>query len=352
MAAWMVIAGSVIVVLTVFDQVGSLRSLESRNAIQDFLSEPPGSGMGLDVEGVIAILHITSMVAAGCATAAAILGWHVLKRNLHARVALSIVAVPLFVSGLVAGGFVSSLVVAAAAMLWLQPAREWFKTGRWTPPAPREKSSSASSIFQAGGTDKPTTDEGPSGSLDQPTQPPPSTTPYGQPHHLPARGLDSARSAATAGPLPPRPRALVVAFVLTAVFASLTVLLATMSVVAMLVAPELVMDELERQRPDLADQGVTPALLRATTVVMAGFLATWSVVAIVIGAMAMTGREWARRGLMISAGATAGCCVMMALGAPFLLVPAAAALATLLNLRRPEVRDWFARLGPRQPHRP
>ena len=35
-------------------------------------------------------------------------------------------AVPLFVTGLVTGGFVSSVVAAAAVMLWFQPARDWF----------------------------------------------------------------------------------------------------------------------------------------------------------------------------------------------------------------------------------
>ena len=40
--------------------------------------------------------------------------------------AITLLAVPLFVSGLVAGGFLSSLVAASAVMLWLEPSRDWF----------------------------------------------------------------------------------------------------------------------------------------------------------------------------------------------------------------------------------
>ena len=71
-------------------------------------------------------MRTVSMVAAGLATAAAILGWHVLKRNRAARVGLSILAVPLFLCGLVTGGFLASVVAASVAMLWLAPARHWF----------------------------------------------------------------------------------------------------------------------------------------------------------------------------------------------------------------------------------
>ena len=66
------------------------------------------------------------MVAAGCATAAAILGYQVLRRSRSARLALTLLAVPLFVTGLVTGGFTSSVVAASAVMLWFQPARDWF----------------------------------------------------------------------------------------------------------------------------------------------------------------------------------------------------------------------------------
>ena len=78
------------------------------------------------MQGVLEIMRVFGMVAAGCATAAAILGYHVLQRSRSARLALTLLAVPLFLSGMVTGGFLSSVVAAAAVMLWFQPSRDWF----------------------------------------------------------------------------------------------------------------------------------------------------------------------------------------------------------------------------------
>ena len=126
LAATLIICGSVLVVLTVFDRIAGLQTLETRESIEKFLAEPPGNDLGLGVQGVLDILRVFGMVAAGCATAAAILGYHVLRRNRSARLALTLLAVPLFVSGIVTGGFLSSVVAAASVMLWFQPSRDWF----------------------------------------------------------------------------------------------------------------------------------------------------------------------------------------------------------------------------------
>ncbi|HEY0950373.1 hypothetical protein, partial [Nocardioides sp.] len=133
LAAWLIMVGSAIVVAMVFDRIGGLHTLETRDSVERFLAEPPGSDLGIGVDGVITLLRIVSMVTAGCATAAAILGYQVLRRSRSARLALTILAVPLFLTGMVTGGFVSSVVAASAVMLWLQPSRSWFDG---TPPPP------------------------------------------------------------------------------------------------------------------------------------------------------------------------------------------------------------------------
>ena len=112
--------------LLVFDRVAGLHTLETRESVEQFLAEPPGRDLGLGVDGVLSMMRTLAMVAGGCATAAAILGYHVLQRSRSARLALTILAVPLFVAGMVTGGFVSSLVAASAVMLWFQPSRDWF----------------------------------------------------------------------------------------------------------------------------------------------------------------------------------------------------------------------------------
>ena len=135
LAAWLIMVGSAIVVAMVFDRVAGLGTLETQESIDDFLATPPGSDLGISADGIVSLLRTAAMIAAGCATAAGILGYQVLRRSRSARLALTVLALPLFLTGLVTGGFVSSLVAASAVMLWLQPARDWFRDG--TMPAPR-----------------------------------------------------------------------------------------------------------------------------------------------------------------------------------------------------------------------
>src|SRR4051794_2079852 len=90
LAGWLVVGGSVLVVLLAFSQVAGLRSLETREAVEEYLASPPGESLGLGVEGLLNLLRIALMVAAASAAASAILGWQVLQRSKSARVALSV----------------------------------------------------------------------------------------------------------------------------------------------------------------------------------------------------------------------------------------------------------------------
>ena len=124
--AWLIVIGSVLIVLLAFEQVSTMGSIESQQAAEDLISSPPGSGLGLSADDVQSILRVLSLVAAACATATAILGWFVLQRSHSARLAASIIAPFLLVSALVTAGFAAALVTAAIAMLWVQPTRSWF----------------------------------------------------------------------------------------------------------------------------------------------------------------------------------------------------------------------------------
>src|SRR4051794_22205787 len=134
-ASYLVIASSVLLVLSVFERLAGLRSLESRDAVERFVSQPPGSDLGVGVEAVLDIVRTVSMAAAALGAAAAVLGYYVLQGNRSARVGLTVLAVPLVLCGLVTGGFLASVVAASVAMLWLAPARLWF-AGKTAPVAP------------------------------------------------------------------------------------------------------------------------------------------------------------------------------------------------------------------------
>ena len=81
--------------------------------------------------------------------------------------------------------------------------------------------------------------------------------------------------------------------------------------------------------------------VRDTVLAFAGAFIVWCVVALVLAGFAMARRDWARRGLMAVAALSAVGCMFFVLDNPLVVFPAMAAVATVLCLRRVEVRRWF-----------
>jgi len=309
LAGWMVMIGSAIVVLTCFDQVSGFQTMDSREAIAKFLSEPPAEGLGLDVDGAIVILRSMAMVTAGLATAALILGWHVLHRHRASRMALTIVAVPLFFTGIVAGGFFSSVVAAAALMLWSRPARDWFdgvsrpiqQPVRRPSGAAEEGTPEARSTLEPGTTSAPPTSP-------PPTSPPPvelGAPPVGPPY----AGLTPPLSVVRR-----RPDVVLWACVLTWTFSAVTAVFMLITAALVPAKGHEVLAEARRQNPDLATMS-DGLLLTMMWVIIAGLL-LWAVAAMALAWLVWSGHEWARITLICSA-ATAG---VFALIAVFTLV--------------------------------
>lgn len=324
-AAWLIMGGSLFVVATVFERVSGLNSIESRDSVQKLLSEPPGDGLGIGVDAVLTIIRILAMVAGGCATASAILGYHVLQRSKSSRLALSVIAVPLFLTGMATGGFMSSVVVAAVMMLWFQPARDWFDGVIAMRPEPPVRAAQS----------------GPQG----PPPPAPSATR--------ARAVPGFGSAPTqqllpdSSPPPPggRPGAVVWACALAWTFCGLAVAGMSASVLVLVLSPDLVFDELRRQNPEFAEQGVTDAAIKSASYVSAMVVIVWSVATIVVAALVFRRVAWARVVLLVSAALAATFCLIATIGNFLLVVPLAACVATVVLLARPDVRAWYSRRG-------
>lgn len=336
MAAGIVIGGSVGVVVGIAQQLSGLHSLETREAVADFLSRPPGSGLGLDVPGALELLRVALMVVAGCAAAAAVLGYHALRRSHRARLGLTVLAVPLFLGGLATGGFLTSLVAASSMLLWLGPSGEWFRGGT-TPERP-----------PGGGEGAPSPWGVPSSGHHEEAAPRRAEEDRGSPPPPPAVSPPVWQQPPPGPPAPPgRPDALVWACVLTWAFCSLTLVLLGVSAVLMSSNPDLVLAELRRQgRPvDGADLG----LLQATTYVTVGAVGLWCLAATLLAGLAYRGTRWARVGLVVSAAVAAVLCLVLAVTSLVTLVPGVAALVTVLLLNRPEVRRWSRGHGPMTP---
>ncbi|WP_435742290.1 hypothetical protein [Nocardioides sp. SYSU DS0663] len=359
-AAWLIMGGSLFVVLTIFERVAGLTSLETRQAVEEFVASPPGEGLGMDTEGVLDLLRVLSMVAGACAAASAILGYQVLKRSRSARLVLSVLAVPLFLTGLAAGGFMSSVVAAAVAMLWMQPTRAWFD-GTTPPERPAARSSAPRQDVDERRA-VPAPDAGaprPSGGSDPADQGPRAWQGFGSPGAGAGAGAGAPGSATDVVPAPSaghpasgpgaggsaagrRPAGLVWACALTWTATGLAAAGALMSVLVMLVAPEFVLDQL-RANPDLADAGLSDDGVRTTVLVTGAAVVLWSLLAAVLAGLVWRGVAWARIALVVSALLAALFCVVSVLTNPLMVLPFAAAVATVVLLNRADVKAFCTR---------
>lgn len=355
-AAWLIILGSVFVVVSAFDQVATSGSLETRDRVESLLADPPANGLGLTVSGVVEMLRVLAMIAAAAATAAAILGSQVLQRSRASRVWLSVLAVPLFVTGAFTGGFMGALVAAAIMMLWLQPARAWFAgkplPERFNPDGTlRAREPKASAGAPAPAADREHQPVGSAAPWSSPAahgQPPQDPSPQDQPGPAAYPGFGSSEAARHQGAvLRPgthatrqerRPAQLVWACVLTWVGSALISLALLVVTLAVAAAPDDIFAEVFAQEPSYEEFG--RSTLTQWVYVLTAVSVVWSIVVSVLAVLAFRGVAWARLALTVSAGAVTGVFLMMVFGSLLMIVPLAAAAAAFALLLRPEVRTW------------
>lgn len=337
-AAALIMGGSALIVASVFERIAGLGTLETQQTIDTFLSEPPGDGLGLSATSVETILRVLSMVAGATATATAILGFYVLQRTRSARLGLAVLAVPLFISGMAVGGFLASLVVASSVMLWFQPAKDWFD-GVVRRPADAERTVGPG----AGRVGKhiapappPTGPRAVQGFGSAPSVPSATAAPSATATLL-ARHQTSAPERAAA-----RPNAVLWACLVTWTVCGLGMIFMALSVLTLIAVPDLVFDEIDRQSPDLAAEGLSRSSVITGTYVSAAVVLLWGAAAVTFAVLAFRRVAWGRTALMICAGVAGVVCLVGSLFSIVLALPFVASTATFALLMRPEVRAWFA----------
>src|SRR3954449_2110033 len=200
LAGWFVVVGSVMLVITVYSTIASLTPVDTRDRVSEWLSTPTGEGLGLSVSGALSGLRAALMVTGLCAAASAVLGVFVLQRHRGARMALSVVVVPILVANLMTapltGGLLGALIAAATVVLWTGPARDWFAGRPVRQPAVSERREPPQ-----GPATPPAPPEPPAGGprpRDPAAGPGPPPTPDGAPRHV--RGpVDAAAVAGACG---------------------------------------------------------------------------------------------------------------------------------------------------------
>lgn len=336
-AAWLIMLGGAAVIVTAYQQMATLHSMATREAVQKWLSSAPFGPSTFGVGDVLTALHVLALVAGACAAASVVLGWYALQGSRPARIALSVLAVPLLVSGLGGGGIFSTVVAVAALLLWMPPAREWFRGEPLpTPPAPEAEPPPAAPV-QA----PPPQSQPPAGVQPPPPYPPshgwqpfpPAWHPSyaSRPPHLTQRSIQRRIQ---------RPAAVVTAVLLTWIFSALSVLLMVGSCAYVLSDQTGVWRRALAQSPQLADRGVTPHELATMVCVMAALVVVWCVATAVVSVFVWRGAAWARTTAIVLVSISLAALVFTVIVSVVALVPASAAVVTIVGLSRVEAREW------------
>lgn len=331
LAGSMIIGGSIILVLSAWERISTLHTLEAQEELQRVLADPPMSGLGLSADGLASLIQVLCLIGAGSAAAAAILGFQVFKRSTSARLALTLLAPLLLVGGMATAGFLAPMVVFGIVLLWLQPTRDWYAGRPWVQAYEARRAERTGLLRSPGAPAGPGTPAAPDAAQPVPAQP------------------AAVRPAAPAGHRPvvvrrSRPQALVAACALTWISCSLVLL---GIIVMMAVLPSQAGDllaEVTRDQPEMVEtyQLTENTLLAGMYVVLVGF-ALWAVAAIVLAGLAFIGQNWARITLVISAVTGALLLVVMSIGAWPLLALVGVFGSTAWMLLRPEVGRWYQR---------
>jgi hypothetical protein len=352
LAGWFVVVGSVMLVITVYSSIASLNSVETRDRVTDWLSTPTGQDLGLSVSDALSGLRVALMVTGLCAAASAVLGFFALQRHRGARIALSVIVVPILLANLVTapltGGLLGALIAAATVIMWTGPARDWFagRPVRQPPePQPREERRPPSPTMPP---------------AQPPVAPPPVDLSTQRPSDAPAAtsgfGERPAQQTATLPPqhwAPPTgppvtyqqpavtfavPTAVKVACVCTWVFSGLVALVYVALLFVLVVARNDIVDYVtglpEWQQSSISSDMLLPVLWLGSLLFLA-----WSVGALVLAWFTWRRHNWARYLLVVSAGVSL---LASAFAFPVSLLHIAACIATIACLFTARSRAWFA----------
>ncbi|MGA8994479.1 MAG: hypothetical protein WB441_09250, partial [Nocardioidaceae bacterium] len=305
--AGLALTGCVLLIFSMLDSMARVRSVDTREGVTDFLSRPPGSGLGLEVDQVMTVLRLMVFVTGGLAAAGAVLAVYVLLRHRAARVALTVTAVLLVVSSMF-GSLLLPLMVAFGVMLvWSREGREWFGD------RPRRATAGPAMLGGAAFT---------------------TTASAGWTHDAPA-GASTAPEVSAPGP---RPRAVTVAAVLTWVFGGVTGFVFALLVLSLLVQQEQLLADLAAN-PSVGALGLTPAQLVGALWVVAAVGVTWCLASVALAVLAFR-RVNAARILLVVSAVIAGVVALPVV--PFGWPNAAAAFAAAALLMRSASNRWYA----------
>lgn len=316
---WVIAVASAMLVVTVYDAMANLHSVDTRNKITRELTTGSMKDLGISLTSALDVVRTALFIAGLAAVVTGILGVFVLQRHTTARIVLTVAAVPVVLTAPFAGGFLGVLIGGATGLLWTQEARDWF-AGR-TP----------ARVVAPPVSQRPAL-------LERAAWPPPTV----------ASAPRRASHRVVRAPVPAHVRT---ACLLTWTFSSVTALLYVGVIVAIAVDRSHVI-ELARDNAALRGSSVSDRQLVALLVAVSAVVIAWCIVAALLAALTWRRQPVARTLLLVSAG---GAFVVGVVGLPYSLVHLAASGVAFILLLSPSTKSWFgARVVPpaRQPWPP
>lgn len=327
--------GGTLLVLSLFDSVSRLRTVETRDAVEEFLAEPPGDGLGVSVAWVLDALHVVMLVNGALAAVATVLAVYLFWGHRGARIGFTVVSGILLFTSPFSGGVLAVLLAVAAVMLWSRPAREWF-AGRdpaepvadevfaarrreqpdpsWAPPSARSDRPDAAGWQpereRASGrpADRPAEPAGdragdrsePASSERSADQPPPAAHRFGEPVRQQWSPPAPQPAPTPTGYAPTeRPGAVAVASLVTWGLTSM-VLFVFVVVVAMLMGGQQALLDQIAQDPVAATLDMGTGDLLALLWVVSALIIFWCLCAAALAVLVLKRQNWARVLLTIS----------------------------------------------------
>lgn len=354
-AGWSIVVAGTMLVPSIFDAMSRLRSVQTRTALQESLTTGPGRSLGLGLEEATELIRVVLMVSGAAAVAMAILGWFVLKGDRPARIAASVLVLPVMACAPFAGGFLAAIAAAGSAMLWTGPARDWFagrkpreprlpsgpgagqRPGQRPGPRPDQQDERRHEHAGSGAGDERTAD--PAVRVTAPVTAAPPMPGYGAPHGpAPGQAWPAHQQAWPHEPAAPaRPAQVQTACVLTWVFSGITAGFGLILLLALVADParmvDLVVDTARDRGEPLERSLVQPGLWAGSIV-----LVLWSAGAALLAMFAWRRQPWARIALAVSAVLAA---VLAVFAFPISLLHLAATAWVVGILLSPATREWF-----------
>jgi hypothetical protein len=346
MAGWVGGVASAMMLASVFTVMPKLRSIDTRQAINGYLTTGAGRALGIDLDQALVLARIGLFVTAAAAAATLVFTVFVMRRDRQSRVALTVMALPILVCGVFVDPFLAGFILASIVLVWTRPASDWF-AGRAPQPMPQ----SAPAM--------PDLPPRPPRPEERPADPPPFPG-YGRPSDSAGQPSSTVTAPYQAthpsdrgpAPRPPRPAAVAVACMISLFASAGTGLLLALGIA--LAGTSGFRSQLETQ---LRESGNTDMLgsvddLVVVAQVLAVLAALWCLSACALAVLAFLGHGWARLTLAVSAILAGLMSLLAVISFPgFLVLTLTATVAAVLLLRADSSR-WYAAARDQSQHRP